>query len=384
MESVERLKATYNFQPVDRLFRRDFYIWNEALLRWQGEGMPIKVFLDKTCEDTIEPGEYPDELNELFGYDERADFPVGMLGWCEPAFVPEIEPKVIESTDDYDIVLDEAGRTVRFKKGLRHGFMPTYLKHAVSCDNDWHEDIAPLLDVNTPARWNDMPGVIEEAKSANAAGKMICQRVIGGYMYLRALVGPEGICYMFMDNPALVHKMMRQWLELADAVTTRVQQHVEIDELFLAEDISYNHGLLVSPDMIREFLFPYYSQLIANIRSRQKDKRLFIQIDTDGFVGDTIDLYLEVGMDVMSPFEIAAGNDVVQIAKKYPNLVMCGGIDKRILADGKEAIDDYLQRVIPFMVKRGGYIPTCDHGVPDNVSYENYMYYRKRIMQLDS
>jgi uroporphyrinogen decarboxylase len=63
---------------------------------------------------------------------------------------------------------------------------------------------------------------------------------------------------------------------------------------------------------------------------------------------------------------------------------MCGGIDKRILADGKEAIDDYLQRVIPFMVKRGGYIPTCDHGVPDNVSYENYMYYRKRIMQLDS
>jgi len=187
-----------------------------------------------------------------------------------------------------------------------------------------------------------------------------------------------------MDNPALIHKMMQQWLELADAVTTRVQQHVEIDELFLAEDISYNHGLLISPDMIREFLFPYYSQLIANIRSRQKNKRLFIQIDTDGFLGDTIDLYLEIGMDVMSPFEIAAGNDVVQIAKKYPNLVMCGGIDKRVLADGKEAIDDYLGRVIPLMVKRGGYIPTCDHGVPDNVSYENYMYYRKRMMQLDS
>ncbi len=384
MESVERLKATYNFQPVDRLFRRDFYIWNEALLRWQGEGMPIKILLDKTDEDTIEPGEYPDELNELFGYDERADFPVGMLGWCEPAFVPEIEPKIIESTDDYDIVLDEAGRTVRFKKGRRHGFMPTYLKHAVSCDKDWHETVAPLLDVNTPGRWDDMGDVIEEAKSADAAGKMICQRVIGGYMYLRALVGPEDICYMLMDNPALVHKMMQQWLELADAVTTRVQQHVELDELFLAEDISYNHGLLVSPDMIREFLFPYYSQLIANIRRRQKKKRLFIQIDTDGFVGNTIDLYLEIGMDVMSPFEIAAGNDVVQIAKKYPNLVMCGGIDKRVLAEGKEAIDEYLQLVIPFMVKRGGYIPTCDHGVPDNVSYENYMYYRKRIMQLDS
>jgi hypothetical protein len=384
MNSFERLKATYNFQPVDHLFRRDFYIWNEALIRWQGEGMPIKVFLNKSSEETIEPGEYPQELNKLFGYDERADFPIGMLGWCEPAFVPDIEETVIETTDEYDIVRDKAGRMVRFKRGKRHGFMPTYLKHAVACDKDWEEDISPLLDVNTPARWKDISSIIEGAKTADVQGKMISQRTIGGYMYLRALVGPEDICYMLIDNPGLIHKMMQRWLEMADAVTARIQQHVEIDELFLAEDISYNHGLLISPEMIREFLFPYYSQLIANIRSRQKSKHLFVQIDTDGFVGNTIDLYLETGMDVMSPFEVAAGNDVVDIAKKYPNLVMTGGIDKRILTQGRDAIDDYLKRLIPFMVKRGGYIPTCDHGVPDNVSYDNYMYYRKRIMELDS
>ena len=60
--------VTYNFQPVDRLFRKDFYIWPEALLKWQDQGMPIKVYMDKTGEDTIEPGEYPDDLNDLFGY----------------------------------------------------------------------------------------------------------------------------------------------------------------------------------------------------------------------------------------------------------------------------------------------------------------------------
>ena len=47
---------------------------------------------------------------------------------------------------------------------------------------------------------------------------------------------------------------------------------------------------------------------------------------------------------------------------------MAGGIDKRVLAAGKDAIDDYLERIIPAMVERGGYIPTCDHGVPDDVS----------------
>ncbi len=210
MNSFERLRATYNFQPIDHLFRREFYIWDEALLRWQSEGMPIKVLLDKSGQDTIEPGEYRQELNELFGYDQQADFPIGMLGWCEPAFIPAIEAKVIETTDDYDIVRDEAGRTVRFKKGKRHGFMPTYLKHAVSSDTDWHEDIAPLLDVNTAQRWDNIYKVIEYAKAADAQGKMISQRTIGGYMYLSVLGGPAEICYIFFSNPPLIHKIMQK------------------------------------------------------------------------------------------------------------------------------------------------------------------------------
>ena len=138
----------------------------------------------------------------------------------------------------------------------------------------------------------------------------------------------------------------------------------------------------ISPDMVREFIFPYYQQLLANMRSRQK-RRIYFQIDTDGNCDEALDLYLSIGVDAMSPFEVAAGNDALAIAKKYPNLVMYGCIDKRVLATSKKEIDEYLTRLIPFMVKRGGFIPTCDHGVPDNVSYENYTYYRKRMLELD-
>ncbi len=62
---------------------------------------------------------------------------------------------------------------------------------------------------------------------------------------------------------------------------------------------------------------------------------------------------------------------------------MGGGIDKRILAKGKEAIDKELERIIPFMVEKEGYYPTCDHDVPEDVSLGNYMHYRKRVMELD-
>jgi len=78
---------------------------------------------------------------------------------------------------------------------------------------------------------------------------------------------------------------------------------------------------------------------------------------------------MEVGFDAMCPWEVAAGNDVVKVGQKYPNLIMSfGGIDKRILAKDKQAINKHLEYIIPRMLRRGGYIPTCDHGIPATVS----------------
>ena len=366
MNAIERIWATYEFRPVDHLYRREFYIWEEALARWKAEGMP--------------PGADP---AGLFGFDERGACGVYGLGWCEPAFVPALEAKVIESASDYEIVRDSAGRTVKFFTGRRHGFMPTYLKHAVSGEKDWEEDVLPLLDPQTPARWEGFQKIGQEAAADQAAGMKVTQHGIGGYMYLRALIGPEEVCLMLVDKPQLVHRMMEAWLRLAEAVTARFQQYLRFDELLLAEDICYNHGLLISPDMVREFLLPYYRQLLTSMSRRQDRPVKYFQVDSDGYCGEMIDVYRAAGMNALTPFEVAAGNDVVAIARKYPDLIMYGGIDKRVLAEGPEAIDEYLNRVIPFMVRRGGYVPTCDHGVPDNVSYASYMHFRRRMLELD-
>jgi uroporphyrinogen-III decarboxylase len=66
---------------------------------------------------------------------------------------------------------------------------------------------------------------------------------------------------------------------------------------------------------------------------------------------------------------------------EYPDLLISGGFDKRIMAEGKDAIDREIERIMPAMRKRGGYLPTCDHGVPEEVSFENYMHFRKRMLE---
>jgi len=79
---------------------------------------------------------------------------------------------------------------------------------------------------------------------------------------------------------------------------------------------------------------------------------------------------------------VAAGCDVVEIGRRYPELAIFGGIDKRVLAQGRAAIDAHLERILPTMRQRGGYIPTCDHGVPAEVPLDDYRYYRQRCIEL--
>jgi hypothetical protein len=257
--------------------------------------------------------------------------------------------------------------------------------HPVKDMRTWEENVRWRLDPATPERHAGLEARMAKARQAAARGEMLCQSVIGGYMYLRSLMGPEDLLYAFYDQPELIHDCMRTWFALADAVVAAHQQHVTLDEIFFAEDICYNHGSLIAPDMMREFLLPYYQQLIRNTRARQLDpaRHLFVQVDTDGDCRPVIPVYMEgIGMDVMSPFEVASGCDVVEIGRQYPSLVMRGGLDKRVVAQGRPAIDAMLERILPAMRKRGGFLPMCDHGVPEEVPFKDYVYFRQRIAEL--
>jgi hypothetical protein len=371
MTSVDRFAAAYAMRATDRLPRTDFYIWAEAIERWKTEGMPPEA---------------ADHRAEFFRYDPSpwAEHLVD-CGWCEPPFVPLFEDRVVETSGDYEIIQDKAGRLKRMYKGRRHGFMPTYLRHVVAGREDWENAARPRLDPKDERRYARLNGLEadEVARQVREGRALVTAAMVGGYMNLRALVGPVEVLYLFHDDPALVHAIMRNWLDLAVAAFTRVQDRLgPIFRLYLGEDICYRSGPLISPAMIREFITPYYRELHQTLANRQRE-RVYFEIDTDGDYRLTIPPYREAGVTAFSPNEVAAGCDLVEIGRQYPDLVLLGGIDKRILAETPAAIDRMVERILPALVRRGGYVPTCDHGVPDNVPYANYLHYRKRVLELD-
>lgn len=365
-DGARKMRDFYARIPGAPFYKKEFGYY--CLDRWAEQGLPQDV---------------PFEV--LFDFDEPGKHHLDQLGWCEAGLVPTFEVKVLEDRGETEIEQDFAGRHVLYFKGRRNGFMPEYVDHPVKDQRTWEEKILWRMDPATPERYADLPERMAAAQADAVKGMLITQNLVGGYMYLRSLIGPEELLYAFHDQPKLIHSCMEGWLRLADAVTARHQQYVTLDEIFLAEDICYNAGPLISPRMMKEFLLPYYQQLINNARMRQIDRtrHLYIQVDTDGRAMPVIPVYIEgIGMDVMSPFEVASGCDVVEIGRQYPGLAMSGGIDKRILAQGRTAIDAHLEYILPAMKARGGYYPTCDHGVPEEVPYADYLYYRKRCVEL--
>ena len=364
--SARKLRDLYACVPEAPFFQKSMGFF--CLEKWYEQG------LDRDAD-----------LNEFFGFDTYASYGLCQLGGCEPAFSPVFEEKILEDRGRHELVQDWAGRKVLCFKGRRSGFMPEYLDHPVKDMATWERDCKWRLDPNTPARYTDLEERMTLARAEAAHGAMIGQSLVGGYMYLRSLIGPVNLLYAFYDTPELIHDCMKRWFELADAVIAHHQQYVTLDVVQLEEDITYNHGPLISPDMIKEFLFPYYQQLVINIKTRQLDqsRHLYVELDTDGYAPSVFDLYIDaVGLAAAAPFEVASGCDVVTIGKDYPNMVIFGGIDKRILATTKDQINRHLDAIFPIMHKRGGYCPTCDHGVPEEVSLDNYIHFRKRCREL--
>ncbi len=120
-------------------------------------------------------------------------------------------------------------------------------------------------------------------------------------------------------------------------------------------------------------MMPRYKKITDLLHSYGVD---VIFLDSDGNVEQLIPLWLEVGINFIWPFEVAAGNDAVALRKKYgKDLIIGGGIDKRALITGKEAIREEVMSKVPFLLEQGGYFPSVDHWVPPDVTFENYCYY---------
>ncbi len=356
MTSRERFLRSMRFEEIDRLPIVTMDPWDDTKRRWEAEGMK--------------------SLNaELAAFDGPMQSCWLYTQYQGP--IPPFEEKILHETDAYQEWQNYIGQVRR--ELCEHTSMPHFVSYPLQGRQDWQE-YRRRLDPDSPGRYpDDWDELVAHRRGGAAAGEICGVAVWGFYGFPREMFGPEQLSYLFHDDRGLLAEMTEYWADFTVKRLSRGVREMDFDYALIWEDNCYNHGMLHSPKIFRELMAPHYRTLVEFFRGNGID---IISVDSDGDVSELIPLLLDVGVTSVHPFEVAAGMDVVEIGKQYPDLQIWGGLDKRALPCGPEAIDRELERVIPAMKRRGGYVAGIDHLIPSDVSLEHFRYYVGRLREV--
>ena len=189
--------------------------------------------------------------------------------------------------------------------------------------------------------------------------------------YLNWLMGYETLCYALYDQRDLVKAITDRLLEMYQVVVRRMVQFERVKMVWGSDDMGYKTQPLISPDDLREFVFPGH-KLMAQITHDSGRPYLLHSCGNLTTVMD--DLIDDVGIDAKHSFEDTI-EDVVDLkATIGQRIALLGGIDVDFLCRADEAaIRQRVWNTLDTCMPGGGYCLGSGNSVANYVPVENYL-----------
>ncbi len=277
----------------------------------------------------------------------------------------EIQPTVIERTDQYKILQYEGGhkRLVNFNPlSIRYYDFP------VKVEDDL--DRLELPDMKNPARYID----IEEDSNLFIQAGFVPTASIQGFF--------AGLHNSFMDfQDTLINLLekplfMKRFIEVLarmslDAVEMVMGKGVEIIDV--CDDLGSADGLLISPDLIREFFLPWYEELVRTVHGRGG----YVHLHSHGNIAPVIPDFVSIGVDIINPLDWDENPNLPDIVKTYGDrVVFCGGSVGDLYRHSMDEVEHIIRRACSLaQIAEKGYIFLGNAGV-ENLSPEEWKSWR--------
>jgi uroporphyrinogen decarboxylase len=299
--------------------------------------------------------------------------------------IPTFEEKVLEHKNGHYIVQDWMGAITEISDQYDYTYIRSakdfvtrkWHKFPVQSRKDW-EEMKRRYDSKSPGRYPE--DFNERCKKLENHDYVVGIGINGPFWQLREWCGFENLCLLMIDDPDFVQEMINFWTEFISQTLVPILKNVEIDIITISEDMAYKEHSMISIPMVRRFLLPTWKRWASEIKNSGCS---IVEIDSDGYIGELIPLWMESGINCCVPIEVAAGNDIVNYRRIYgKKMAYRGGIDKRAIAKGGKTLKEEVMRMVPPLLELGGYIPGCDHGVPPDISWANFIEYARLLAKL--
>ncbi len=365
---TDRYYSVFMYGPTDRVPDVEFGYWPQTIRRWLREGMPLEL----TAEEQNQM--FCGKVDRFMGFDKQHHGWLSLHLGMNPCF----EHRVIEKRANSTIERDGTGCIAeKYLHDQTESSIPHYIEFPVKTPDDW-KAMKDRYRIDDPER-AVKPEVLERVRRQAAEGRMITVGCPGPYGMLRGWMGFENLSLAFYEHPAMIHDMVEHMTEMTLHQLRQIPLDIPIHQSSWWEDMASKNGPFVGPAMFSEFLQPQYHRIQDELRKRGLTLGI---VDCDGNPHDIVANWLEEGVNVMFPLEVAAGCDMYAWRREFGReLRIKGGIAKAPLVEGGKAIDRELDRIRP-MLEQGGYIPHLDHLVPPDISYRNYREYLDKKRRL--
>lgn len=136
-------------------------------------------------------------------------------------------------------------------------------------------------------------------------------------------VGIEQFSYYLADCYDVIIEQLEYNMVKSLQRVEHLPNNVKIPCVFLGDDIAFKTGTILNPKFFRKEYFPRLKKIIEALHG----KGIKVMFHSDGNLMAILDDLVESGIDLLNPIEVAAGMDIKEIHRRYPNLIMVGGID---------------------------------------------------------
>jgi uroporphyrinogen decarboxylase len=185
------------------------------------------------------------------------------------------------------------------------------------------------------------------------------------------LMGFEQFSLAVFDNPALVERMFERVGSIQCRVLERALEHRCVGAHWHADDVAFNTSLMVAPDVLRRYAFPWYRRMVDLCHGAG----VLAIYHSDGKLDPIVEDLIEIGFDGLNPIQPEA-MDIFGLKKQVAGrLGLLGNIDLSytLTLGTPQEVEAEVKRRIGELAPGGGYCLGSANSVPDYVSFENYM-----------
>jgi len=185
-----------------------------------------------------------------------------------------------------------------------------------------------------------------------------------------SLAGYENLCTLIYDDPELVKALF-------DNIGSRLLKHYEIAVSFDSigivmanDDWGFNTQPFLSPDQMREYVFPWHKKIVETAHSRKIPAILHSCGHFSLIIDDIID---SIGFDGRHSYE----DTIIPVEEAYEKwhdrIAIIGGMDVNFLVKSTEdQIASRVRKMLDLAADKGSYALGSGNSIPEYIPQKNY------------